>query len=503
LNKLFPGLAAFAVPLIVYLLSLHPDVGFWDIGEMQTVPYIMGIGHPPGFPTLILCGWLFTHIVYLGSVAFRMNLLCAVSMSGVALLVQRTAAALGAPGWISAGYALVFAVQPIVWAHSIRSDAVDVTLLADVLAILFLLHWRQSGQRRYLVSAALVCGLCVGLHPISVFVIPGALVLIATKTPRMSWRDASIAGALGVAVAITVLAYLPIRSSVVTAARLDPTLSLGIPPGRPYWDYNHPADLSNLIGLLTGAQVHAPAGLRSTYSPPLLLPHLFSYVNELFRQSSLLLLSSILGVVVLMRRNASIAIAFVLLALSVGPFVVSFVGESDPDRYVMLTLAIESVLGAVGVGVAVKAIQIRSGATWPLGTVAAALLFATAAAEAIGARGLFDERYDRLGAVYIRDVIAATPSDAIVIAPWVWATPLAYASFVTRDFGGRIIDTASVADEEPRLSGWIRVRPVYAVSDRIPKSGGVRWHFVQRLHLAADADVDAKLWCASGCWNSH
>ncbi|HET6275000.1 MAG TPA: hypothetical protein VFE16_03575 [Candidatus Cybelea sp.] len=40
--------AAFVIPLALYVLSLDPDVGFWDTGEMNTVPYILGLAHPTG-----------------------------------------------------------------------------------------------------------------------------------------------------------------------------------------------------------------------------------------------------------------------------------------------------------------------------------------------------------------------------------------------------------------------------------------------------------------------
>lgn len=69
--------ASFALPLALYLFSLDGDVGFWDTGEMQTVPYIAGIAHPTGYPTFTMLGWLFTHAVPLGSVAWRTTFMCA------------------------------------------------------------------------------------------------------------------------------------------------------------------------------------------------------------------------------------------------------------------------------------------------------------------------------------------------------------------------------------------------------------------------------------------
>ena len=35
-----------------------PGVGFWDTGEFQAVPPILGTAHPTGYPTYVLLGWL-------------------------------------------------------------------------------------------------------------------------------------------------------------------------------------------------------------------------------------------------------------------------------------------------------------------------------------------------------------------------------------------------------------------------------------------------------------
>ena len=75
------GVLAFALPLSAYVATLVPGVDFWDTGELQTVPYILGIAHPTGFPLYVLCGWLWSHLVVVGTVAYRMNLLSAFAVA--------------------------------------------------------------------------------------------------------------------------------------------------------------------------------------------------------------------------------------------------------------------------------------------------------------------------------------------------------------------------------------------------------------------------------------
>ena len=67
-------LAAFCL----YLLTLAPTVLEADSGEFQFVPWLPGITHPPGYPLYTLLGWLWTHLLPLNDVAWRMNLLSAV-----------------------------------------------------------------------------------------------------------------------------------------------------------------------------------------------------------------------------------------------------------------------------------------------------------------------------------------------------------------------------------------------------------------------------------------
>src|SRR5512141_1535941 len=86
------AIAVGAVSFVAYLRTLLPGIAFGDWGEMQTVPHILGVAHPTGYPTYVLIAWL-AELVPIGSVAFRANLLSAVFVSAtlatVALIAMR------------------------------------------------------------------------------------------------------------------------------------------------------------------------------------------------------------------------------------------------------------------------------------------------------------------------------------------------------------------------------------------------------------------------------
>src|SRR4030042_7191791 len=58
----------------LYTATCAPSVLFGDGGEFQFVPYILGIAHPTGYPPYLLLGWLWSHLLPMGDVAYRMNL---------------------------------------------------------------------------------------------------------------------------------------------------------------------------------------------------------------------------------------------------------------------------------------------------------------------------------------------------------------------------------------------------------------------------------------------
>ena len=59
-GRLFARAAPAIVVLValgVYVVTLMPGVAFGDWGEMQTVPHVLGVAHPTGYPTYVLLAW--------------------------------------------------------------------------------------------------------------------------------------------------------------------------------------------------------------------------------------------------------------------------------------------------------------------------------------------------------------------------------------------------------------------------------------------------------------
>ena len=73
------GWIAFTIALAVYILTLEPTTSFWDCGEYIATAYKLQVGHPPGAPTYLLLGNLFSNFALgdVTKVAYMVNFLSA------------------------------------------------------------------------------------------------------------------------------------------------------------------------------------------------------------------------------------------------------------------------------------------------------------------------------------------------------------------------------------------------------------------------------------------
>src|SRR6266436_1723436 len=67
-------LITFAAVWIDYYLTLAPELTLEDSGELATGSFYAGIPHPPGYPVWTIYTWLWTVLVPIGSVAWRVAL---------------------------------------------------------------------------------------------------------------------------------------------------------------------------------------------------------------------------------------------------------------------------------------------------------------------------------------------------------------------------------------------------------------------------------------------
>jgi hypothetical protein len=98
-------------------------------------------------------------------------------------------------------------------------------------------------------------------------------------------------------------------------------------------------------------------------------------------------------------------------------------------------------------------------------TVAGLACVALLGEDLASGSALFAQPAQNDGPAWIARVVAATPANAIVVAPWTYATTLAYGAYVLHALGDRIVLTSDAQTYRSRYRTWLAERPVVVVSD--------------------------------------
>ena len=201
----------FGVVWTVYLLTLAPELTLEDSGELVTGAFYAGIPHPPGYPVWTIYSWLWTALLPIGNMAWRVAVgqafSGAMACGLIALMVSRGSSMFmegieelkGMTGkWesaiclisaVSAG--LLLGLDGFMWKESCVVNRIAVTSVPWYLAVLVcLLRWIYAPhQMRYAYWAAFLFGLCITLHQSLIVAALGIEVAIAVGNPKLG-RDA-------------------------------------------------------------------------------------------------------------------------------------------------------------------------------------------------------------------------------------------------------------------------------------------------------------------------
>jgi Protein of unknown function (DUF2723) len=455
-----PALGAGLIALAVYVATASSNVGNWDIAENQTVPYILGIGHPTGFPAFTLAGWVFSHAFGFGTVAWRLNVFSSVwiaAATGGVALVART---LGA-GAIEAGLgALAFAFGVEAWSQGVHADVHAMMLAAMIFALYFALRYAKFGTPRDAVISAGCCGLGLAVHPEAMFVLPAlGLALIVRGLPA---RRTALLVLAGIILPLAIYGYFPLRSAYIAAHGLDPTAA---PPtfgnGTIAWDTSHPRTLSGFIdevtgrGFGTGTAFVRASDLRRL---PSVAGRWLEYARKEMPPIVLVLAAAgLLGVALRTARLAAIAAS---VPAGVAIFSFAYVSLSvDLDRYLLPSFAVAAAFAAASAQLAPARIRRFAG------PVVVALLAAAIVTSWHAERIDLAQRGEDRGNIAIEAVQRDIPDGALVIVPWHDATSLAYAAFIDHSLGSRTIVLGWPAQFADHFADWARVRRVFIYAD--------------------------------------
>jgi 4-amino-4-deoxy-L-arabinose transferase-like glycosyltransferase len=229
------GLAAF----LVYVRTLAPTIIWGDSPELTTAAFTAGVPHPTGYPLYMILSHAFLRVCPLGSVAYRMNLLSALSGGAAVALSYLLLRRVTRSRWSSLVAALLFAVGRTFWSQAVIAEHYPFEMVCIAAALICVLTWDRRGGRRWLWASALIYGLCLTHHMMSLLLAPGLLFLALTSRHRLQFvRELRWTLPLFL-LPLALYLYLPL------AALRDPPMNWGDPRT---WD--------RFIAHVTGSQYH-------------------------------------------------------------------------------------------------------------------------------------------------------------------------------------------------------------------------------------------------------
>ena len=448
--------------LVVYLRTLLPSQAFGDWGEMQTVPHILGIAHPTGYPTYVLLAWL-AELPPIGSVAFRANLLSAIFVALTVATFVLICVRLDIRPSLAVAAGVALGAVGTVWAAATVAEVNPLHLLFAALMIHRALVWEARRAPRDLLVGGLLVGLSLGNHLLTLFIAPFVAVFVLWVGRReLAARPGLILlPIVGLALGLTVYLYIPI------AVRLSPPLV-----------YNDPLTLDGFLFLVTGQQFRGQFDFLSGSGPAEFvrsLPALWDVL--LARGTAIVPVLGLVGLVVLSARRP----AFGLMAA-----VTLLFGLYIWATYLRLEhyLLVPWLLIAIGLAAAFewlargleRLVARRAAGRAPsnvVGRVGGGVVFTAALALAVAMGAVnwtaADRSHDRSAAEYADDVFTNLPPNAAIFTSWDAASPLWYGRYID---GRRpdllIVDDTNIVYEgwgtrEARIASLICLRPVFMI----------------------------------------
>ncbi|NOZ28174.1 MAG: DUF2723 domain-containing protein [Chloroflexi bacterium] len=247
---------------ILYLRTLAPGLLFGDPAEFQVAAWIAGLAHPTGYPLYLLLGWLWSHLLVLGTPPWRMNLLSA-AWGGTAVgigylvalgMISRVSPRLplSARRLAAASATLAFAANPTFWSQAVIAEVY--TLHALLLACALWLIVREDEGQRAPVLLAWVVGLGLAHHRTTILWLPGLLAWAWLKRPAV---DRGTVGRMlaGLILPQLLYLYIPLR------APATPYLWVPLGPGEtlPLYDRSLDGFLAFVTGRVFAGELLTPA----------------------------------------------------------------------------------------------------------------------------------------------------------------------------------------------------------------------------------------------------
>jgi hypothetical protein len=448
----------FLIALLLYGWTLSPTVTLVDSGELIVAAQGLGVAHPPGFPLWVMLAHL-ASLVPLGNVARRINfssaLFAALSSAMLTLVVAElmiTASYLSTSkqkrarrredGDSDVGRLLIFApalgagllmaFSRTLWSYATITEVYTLNTLLILTVFFLLLRWRRrvvadqgdtgealAAHDSWLYAAALVFGLALGVHHVTVGVTLPALAVIVYRTQGLRFftgRRLVYAALISIAGLVAVYAYLPF------AASRSPVINWG-----------NPRSLQEIWWHVTGRQYR----VFLSFSPSTMGTQFLEFCRILLREFGpawlpLPLVVAFIGFASAYKRDRTTFWFLLFIVIANLAYDLSYQIAEDKDAYYLPTF----IAMAIGAGFGICwLIQItvsksmRSSGYW-----AAVIAILLTSATALAANWPFNNRrHYFIANDYVENLLSTIePNGLLLTQDWQVVSPMFYAQEVER-----------------------------------------------------------------------
>ena len=237
----------------VYAAGACRTIFVGDSGELVAAVHVLGIPHPSSYPLYVLLGKLWTILLPVGSIAFRMSLFSAAFAAATCVVLYRVAREAGLRILASIFSALLLAFSPTFWAEANVQRVYSLNTFFVALATLLAFRWHRTRRPRDMALTFFVCGLGGTNHTVMlIYAVAFALFVVLTIRLRQGYGETSpkleerrrapsivlnpktlASSAVALIAGLLPYAYLPLRS------RADPPV-----------DWQNPESLENFLAVV-------------------------------------------------------------------------------------------------------------------------------------------------------------------------------------------------------------------------------------------------------------
>ena len=219
-----PSLWLAAFVFVVYAAGACATIYVGDSGELVSAVHLLGIPHPSGYPLYVLLGKLWTLVLPVGSIAYRMSLFSAFCAAATVGVLHSLCRRLGLHPLACLFAGLLFAFSPSLWGEANVQRVYSLNALFVAVATASAFSWYRSREVPRLVLAFFVCGLGTANHTFMAIYGACLLVFVVVVEPSLFRRARPLVlSVVGFVAGLLPYLYLPLRS------RADPLLDWGNP----------------------------------------------------------------------------------------------------------------------------------------------------------------------------------------------------------------------------------------------------------------------------------